>query len=168
MIDLITRAIETADLFAMAQMRVEDLRAIRAALAAPPGEIREVQEVIDERNAQEAKWGEQNHPLLGAWLDDRPAQRAAEEHEIPGEARAKALCRMAASRGELTWAHILVEEVAEFVAARTAQERCEELIQVAAVAIAAVQSERRRLSTAPPGGSEPTTTSDCDSKEGSE
>jgi NTP pyrophosphatase (non-canonical NTP hydrolase) len=100
-------------------------------------------EVAAERTQQDARWGEQNHPLIDPILAERGARRLAEEHEIPTEARAKFLCEWATARGEVTWAHILVEEVAEVVSAAATgrlDEARAELVQVAAVAVAAIES----------------------------
>lgn len=103
-------------------------------------------EVARERSRQDAKWGTQNHPLVDPVLLHRPHTRMAEEFEIPTALRATQLCQGAAARGEVTWAHILVEEVAEFVAAaqHDQAEARAELVQVAAVAIAAVEAIDRR------------------------
>ena len=54
---------------------------------------------------------------------------------IPSEAQAKRNLEAAVQIGECTWAHLLTEEVAEAIEAKTPQQRYEELIQVAAVAL---------------------------------
>lgn len=100
-------------------------------------------EVAAERKRQDAKWGEQNHPLIDPVLWGRWPTRVAEEYEIPTASRAQFLCEEAARKGEVTWAHILVEEVAEFVGGSPQSMRAE-LIQVAAVAVAAVEAIDRR------------------------
>lgn len=98
-------------------------------------------EVATEILGVDTKWGEQNHPLVDPVLVDRGAERMAEEYEIPTEQRAKFLCQLAAERGTSTFAGILVEEVAEFVAALGDPGKSrDELIQVAAVAITAILS----------------------------
>lgn len=78
-------------------------------------------EVEAERAKQFAKWGEQNHRDVDPVLMDRPggctAQRMAEEYEIPTAARAKFSEQVAANRGQTTWAHIAVEELAEAIEA---------------------------------------------------
>lgn len=103
-------------------------------------------EVAAERTRQDAKWGEQNHPLVDPLLLSRPHTRMAEEYEIPTVLRAIQACQIAAARDTLTWAHILVEEVAEFVASaqHDPAEARAELVQVAAVAIAAIEAIDRR------------------------
>lgn len=98
-------------------------------------------EVKEERERQDLKWGEQNHPILDQTLLDRTPQRMCEEFEIPTENRAKQLCDIHAERKSLTFMHILVEEVSEVASCGKDMKRLrEELIQVAAVAVAAIQS----------------------------
>lgn len=89
-------------------------------------------DVGDERVKQDSKWGEQNHPL-----GFHPVYQ-------PAAARAKRECDMAAKEGRVTWRDILEEEFWEAVSATTDEEAEAELIQVAAVAVAAVQCIRRR------------------------
>lgn len=103
-----------------------------------------------ERLSQYEKWGEQNHPDVDQVLLNRPGGctpgRMAEEYEIPPAPRAKALCRMAGATTGDTWAHILVEEVAESIEAATLMDKAAlkaELIQVAAVAVAWVEKLMR-------------------------
>lgn len=107
-----------------------------------------VGDVIRERQAQESKWGQQNHPWLDPVLLNRNGgaspQRLAEEYEIPTESRAKFLCENAFKIGIGSYAHILVEEVAEAVAEQDEAKARIELIQVAAVAVAAVEAIDRR------------------------
>lgn len=73
-----------------------------------------IQEIKAERMYQEGKWGQQNHPILDPQLLNRSPERMCEEYEIPSETRAKGMCDMLAER--------------------------KELIQVAAVAIAMIES----------------------------
>lgn len=114
-------------------------------------------EVLAERQRQEAKWGEQNHPDFDQTLLTRPGgcdeERMAMQYEVPTEARGKQLCQGAFEKKQGTYAHILVEEVAEAVGACNAPpaKLREELIQVAAVAVAWVEKldrEAARTSTA--------------------
>lgn len=108
--------------------------------------------VNSERHRQDWRWGEQNHPDVDRVLMNRDggctAQRMAEHYEIPSAQRAKYLCNRATGEGELTYAHILIEEVAEAVEAATARNAAAlrtELIQVAAVAVAwAEKLDRQR------------------------
>lgn len=107
-----------------------------------------VGDVIRERQAQEAKWGQQNHPWLDPVLLGREGgaspDRMSKEYEIPTEWRAKFLCEEAFKNGHGTYGHILVEEVAEAIAEQDEAKARIELIQVAAVAIAAVEAIDRR------------------------
>lgn len=113
-------------------------------------------EVADERARQDAKWGEQNHPDVDHVLMTReggasPA-RMAEHYELPTAGRAKFLCDQAADFGQVTYAHILIEEVAEVVEAATRASVTElraELIQVAAVAVAWVEKLDREAASSP-------------------
>lgn len=107
--------------------------------------------IVEERDRQDAKWGEQNHPddAPGSWWVGSPdrgaAERRAEHFEVPSEHRAKFLIGEAARRREVTWPHILIEEVAEAVAVvhDPAKLRAE-LVQVAAVAVAWIEALDRR------------------------
>lgn len=87
-----------------------------------------------ERDRQDAKWGPQDHPSFTEW---------AQGYGIPSENDAKVACDAAFGVGQGTWSHILIEELAEAVFADNEQKRKEELIQVAAVAIAWIESIER-------------------------
>jgi len=54
---------------------------------------------------------------------------------ITSEANAKSMCERHSKDGTITWSHVLIEEVAEAIEAKSDYEMMEELIQVAAVAI---------------------------------
>ncbi|WP_235631105.1 hypothetical protein [Mycobacteroides abscessus] len=117
---------------------------------------RVLQLIAYERHRQQEKWGDQNHPNVDLVLTGRvggcTVKRMAEEYEIPSANRAKFLCQKAAERGQVTWGHILVEELAESIESATLLDqatdlpddarltlRCKlhwELVQVAAVAVA--------------------------------
>jgi len=98
-------------------------------------------DVAREVDAQFEQWGEQTHPSLDAyaatWLGT--AERVAEEYEIPTATRAKFLCENAREFKRMTWAHILIEEVAEAIEAGTlegeGEHLREELVQSAAVIV---------------------------------
>jgi hypothetical protein len=98
-------------------------------------------EVCAEVAAQEEKWGlNQTHPDVDQVLMNREggatARRMAEHYEIPTASRAKFSCNLADRRGELTWADIAVEELAEVIEAATqkgASETRYELVQLEAV-----------------------------------
>lgn len=94
-----------------------------------------------ERIRQDKKWGRQEHRDANPILLDREGGftpcRLAEELEICSADRAKFLCKTAFDRGEGSWSVILVEEVAEAVAAiGDDADLLNELVQVAAVATA--------------------------------
>lgn len=93
-------------------------------------------EVEGERLRQLFKWGVQNHPHGSIGTSD---DRAAAD-------RAKARCQ-ANGPGEDNWRDILDEEVAEAYAALTDAELRAELVQVAAVCVAWIETIDRR-----PGG----------------
>ena len=85
-------------------------------------------EVFAERQRQDAKWGEQNHPDgTGGW-------GTAEYEEA-----AKSLCAISVATNSLTYAEILDEEVAEVMACKDKAQLRAELLQVAAVAVAWVE-----------------------------
>lgn len=91
-------------------------------------------EVAEERHAQDERWGEQNHPVhdhsdpTGIYLLGR---RYADFER---------LAKLAFSRGARSWALIELEELFEALAAPTPKLAREEFIQVAAVAVAAVEA----------------------------
>ena len=91
-----------------------------------------IREVRDEREAQDQKWGEQNHPD-GTGL---PYTHDAEYQ--------KRVTDSAAEAGSLTWRDILLEEVYEALAEDDFARLREELIQVAAVAVGWVEAIDRR------------------------
>ncbi|PVB16820.1 hypothetical protein I3U42_01260 [Mycobacteroides abscessus subsp. abscessus] len=117
---------------------------------------RVLQLIAYERHRQQEKWGDQNHPNVDPVLTRRvggcTVKRMAEEYEIPSANRAKFLCQTAAERGQVTWGHILVEELAESIESATLLDQAtdlpddarlalryklhQELVQVAAVAVA--------------------------------
>ncbi|NUQ95813.1 MAG: NUDIX hydrolase [Streptomyces sp.] len=81
-------------------------------------------EVQAERDRQDAKWGEQNHPN-GTGLN---YQRHLADEE-------RAACDAAFRNGRGTWRHVLAEEVAEANAESDPMKLRAELVQVAAVAV---------------------------------
>lgn len=107
---------------------VARLAALSAALDSPvdPDEA-EVEAVRAERDRQRAKGfsDEQDFPDTVS----APALLDAEEREH------RARCDVAMAAGAVTWEHILREEVAEALAAKTDEERRVELLQVAAVCV---------------------------------
>ena len=99
------------------------------------------EQIKKERIRQENKWGEQNHPILDPKLLKRSPVRMCEEYEIPSENRGKQLCEINFERGTGTYMHILVEEVSEAASCGSDTHHLrEELIQIAAVTVAMIQS----------------------------
>lgn len=99
-----------------------------------------IENIREEISFQRTKWGVQNHPALDPALKNRSSQRMCDEYGIPSENIAKQSCDLAAEKGLCTWMHILVEEVSETASAKSIEELRKELIQVAAVAISAIES----------------------------
>lgn len=114
-------------------------------------------EVLAERDRQDAKWGEQNHPD-GTGPDTLPlgdfswrrAYQDGKAHTLDGtSAKTLAACAtevtdVAAKQGHVTWADILTEEHFEALAEADPVKLRAELIQVAAVAIQWVAAIDRR------------------------
>lgn len=100
-----------------------------------------LQAVQRERDRQEAKWGVHDHPSFDMSEHSR-VDRVAQAEEIKAEVN-----RMA-KEGGLTWELILAEEMAEALAETTNADALRtELIQVAAVAIAWIESVNRQAAT---------------------
>jgi hypothetical protein len=93
-------------------------------------------DILDERAAQDAKWGEQNHP----------------DGTGPGENNFRVLvadryrqaCEVAAREGRLTWRDIALEEVFEAMAEYDPAKLRAELVQAAAVLAAWIECIDRR------------------------
>jgi hypothetical protein len=102
--------------------------------------------IAAERIAQNAKWGEQNHPdgtgpeLI--WAYTGPATWIANT--------VRAETQRYAESGYLTWQNILLEEVAEAFAEFDPAKLRAELVQVAAVAAAWIEAIDRRTPTQEP------------------
>jgi hypothetical protein len=100
-------------------------------------------EVRAERARQDATWGQQDHPdaTRGAFYGD---------YGIISESDARERCDVAAKDGMCTFAHILIEEVAEAIDAALIdggthdQDLRKELVQVAAVAVSWIEAIDRR------------------------
>lgn len=115
-----------------------------------------LQEVNSERVRQDTKWGEQNHPDVNRGLTDGEGGCSvldmAAWYGVPTPSSAREDCDIAASYGRCTWAHILVEEVAEAIEAATLEQQDaidagalrKEIVQVAAVAVAWIEAIDRR------------------------
>ena len=92
-----------------------------------------LEEVYAERAAQDARWGEQNHP------DGTGTELSVERANDAREA-----CNANARAGVLTWADILEEEYYEALAETDPKKLRTELIQVASVALGWVGAIDRR------------------------
>lgn len=88
-----------------------------------------------EREAQYAKWGPQHHP------DGTTDSASTRYHRDTS----RKVCDIAASRGQVTWAHILTEEFFEAMCEEDLEALRKELIQVAAVASAWVEDIDSRV-----------------------
>ncbi len=93
-----------------------------------------LQEVDLERERQDSRFGEQNHPDF--------YERVAPEFV----ALMRLKCDEATRAGCLTWQDVLTEEFTEAMGAQSEAELRAELVQVAAVAVAWVESIDRRAS----------------------
>lgn len=92
-----------------------------------------IKELVDERQRQDEKFGPQNHP---------DGTGSVEQYGYSVEARMECQDAFWAERG--TWFHVLKEEFWEAAAAENDRDLREELIQVAAVAVAWVEAIDRR------------------------
>jgi len=99
-------------------------------------------EVMRERERQEELWGEQTHPSV-SFPEAAPATREA-IYGVPSEAVAKDRCERAFRDGVGTYADIAVEEMAEVIAAGNEADRRAELVQLAAVCVAWIESIDRQ------------------------
>lgn len=99
-------------------------------------------EVLAERARQDERWGEQNHP-----------DGTGQYPETISADVARMVCQSAAEGGYLDWLHILREEVAEAFAESDPAQLRAELVQVAAVAVAWIESIDRRTAPAKTEGS---------------
>lgn len=89
-------------------------------------------DVLHERERQDAKWGEQNHPI------------GTSTHAAQFRDSLREECDRAAKSGRLTWKHILFEEVYEALAETDPVKQRAELVQCAAVLFAMIECLDRR------------------------
>ena len=103
-----------------------------------------IAEVAAERERQDAKWGEQNHPdgTGPTW----PLVIAPMVNAETARILAQRMCQSAARHGSVTWQHILGEEFVEALAEEDPVKLRAELVQVAAVAVAWIEAIDRRVS----------------------
>lgn len=93
-------------------------------------------EVQAERERQDAKWGEQNHPDGTGGIQSRMLRDEAQK-----------TCQAAAERGTVTWLHIADEEHCEALAESDPVRLRAELVQAAAVYVAWIAAIDRRAAT---------------------
>lgn len=91
-------------------------------------------EIAEERAAQHAQWGSQHH------LPDGTGTQWAAAADT-----ARMECDEAAQSGQVTWRHILLEEVTEAFAEEGSSRLRAELVQVAAVAVQWIQAIDHRV-----------------------
>jgi hypothetical protein len=94
-------------------------------------------QVVQEVNRQEALWGEQNHPLHPGDGEGYRLQHAYQATHY------QSLNSYRATRGQLAWDGILLEEVFEALTEVDPEKREVELTQVAAVAVSMILASRR-------------------------
>jgi hypothetical protein len=92
-------------------------------------------EVRAERDRQDMKWGPQDHAMIFARSSTEGFDRLATYWKKENDFRVK--------EGLLSWDGVLLEEVAEALAETDPVKQEQELIQVAAVAVAMVECSRR-------------------------
>jgi hypothetical protein len=114
-------------------------------------------EVAAERERQDMKWGEQNHPSgTGCWrrIDGGEMRRDGYLAEVRADraAEQRLACDQAASEGRVTWRLILNEEIAEAIAEDEGANLRKELVQVAAVAVSWIEAIDRRAARSSPEG----------------
>lgn len=111
-------------------------------------------EIDTERGRQDAKWGEQNHPMVGqaARRGFVVPQVEASRLLLPSAGSAREFCDHEHRIGCGTYTSIAVEELAEFVEAcvlhgEASDEAREELVQTAAVLVAMIECIDRKRCT---------------------
>lgn len=90
-------------------------------------------EIVAERERQDARWGEQNHPDGTGGIQSRMLRDEAQQ-----------TCQAAAERGAVTWLHIADEEHCEALAESDPVRLRAELVQGAAVYVAWIAAIDRR------------------------
>lgn len=115
--------------------------------------LRVVNEVVEERRRQDAKWGEQNHPSLSPEVPREIPEDTAADMGVPSANTARQRVENLARRGMLGYADIALEEFCEAIEAAAevpeAPDEDEsflrvELVQTAAVLVAWIESIDRR------------------------
>lgn len=96
-----------------------------------------IERLIGELARQDAKWGEQNHPLIG------PRREKDRWYYAESERDWKRINDLEEKDGCPGWDGVLLEEVYEALTATEKSDQVEELVQVAAVAIQAAMALER-------------------------
>lgn len=97
--------------------------------------------ILSERDDQEARWGQQDHPDLSGTPATREVWRKQWRRELVETRGLESVQRYA---GKLGWDLILLEEVYEALSEANEEKLEEELVQVAAVAVAWLEAIQRR------------------------
>lgn len=99
-------------------------------------------EVWHERQRQDEKWGEQNHPMVGGPFPEARQSQWARQAEFWKQANdARAIS------GQIGFDGILLEEVFEALCEEDPINMREELVQVAAVAVGMIEALDRKTVT---------------------
>lgn len=93
-------------------------------------------DILKERDAQDDRWGEQNHPDVAHPASVACHQEKASDWKYRNERRVRS--------GKLSWDGILLEEAFEAAGETDPERLIAELIQVAAVAVAWIEAIKRR------------------------
>lgn len=120
---------------ALGSQLLADISAFMGKTLGPDARI--LAEIQAERERQDARWGEQNHP-----------DGTGRDGDEINAGYARMACEDAASRGEVTWRHIATEEDMEAYAESDPVKLRAELVQSAAVKVAWIAAIDRR--TKPP------------------
>lgn len=121
-------------------MTTNQRRAPRTATKTETVTERVLREVLNERGNQDKKWGEQNHPLIGgAFLTATRRQYEMEALNWKG------INDHRVRTNSMGWDSIVAEELFEALEATSLEGAREEYVQLAAVAVAAIESIDRML-----------------------
>ena len=100
-----------------------------------------LEQIKEERQKQDSKWGQQNHPILDCKLLNQNPEKMCRFYQIPSEDRARSLVETHVECGDLTYMHILIEEISEAACCGSNTDKLrKELIQSAAVLVAMIES----------------------------
>jgi hypothetical protein len=94
-------------------------------------------EILKERINQDKKWGEQNHPMVRTKKIIKSLKNEAGIFKNQNNTDSK--------NGKCSWYNIFMEEFLEAFSETTPEKQREEMIQVAAVAIAIIECLDRKI-----------------------